>query len=587
VDPSVEGSVGNGSWDLMSMGYAGFSSRGYELEEGQQVHWPALLNPIDRYRLGWIGNARLQENPGRLLVEPGQTIIRPNLSDPAELTAIQNVPNSEEHPMRYHIGADPTGQQLVFCSHRAQVAAGNTLYYRPGLMRPDTVLTDDGQLSALDDHYASWPLWEKSMTPRFSWNTHSVNDSLWRHHLERISITGRYGSTLSITRRPGEWFTFRETPNAREFRRGVADSLHYKFDILTDLPFVEHTMMFLEGGIGFRDGYFSFYPSPYGPMVGGDYTVPEHLYHVSDSRVLGAQAKLEAFTQGDNSYFMQHSDELMILLSPHVEAEWDDQGDESLLCAEGPWIAAATADGVKLRNTANPESYMLLTTSSDVRQLFFADLESDGSPELVVVTGTHLSVHRTSTAPEMSFEAITLHGDGRSPVMVVQDPTLSSEGFLLVVDGDRILVLDSWGVSMIPAGELVIPEELRPVTQACWAGGDVLGPRFALAGGPGSSSEFQLLDLAGTVLYRFPRAANPDGTPNWTQLLSGDFLNNGTYSVAGLATIMTPGSGPAPGEELCIITWSQQNEEWGGSRVQHLDTDPARIGPTAMIPFPG
>ncbi|MCB1048001.1 MAG: hypothetical protein KDC10_12450 [Calditrichaeota bacterium] len=492
-------------------------------------------------------------------------------------------------PMKYfreNIGTQ--GRQILYYSHAGQASYSGNLRLHAGLIRSDSVSVDPLMPWEFNERYSPWPRPDMLISQDFHWINSGPSTTYSSFLFTNTWSAGQVRTLVFGDPSDDDWISFVETPVSREFRRGVDTELQFQMLFTGTDDFGVTMLLEYSNGIQLTDPDWYYGWGNPTPNELRTVTVPAGGFQVSQGQTLGLSAlQTVRTTNGSFSGPFLLNDAQTILLSPHVRGQIPLSALGEIRCSSGEWVAGANGGVIQLRNVDSPALSATLSVGGDIHQVLLEDLEGDGGPELLVLSENSLSVHTTDSGFHQAFPPIALSGGGSARLMVIHGTMPGESARICLLDGDELRLFDASGQSLTSGAPVHLPSHLLPLRHAAWAGDDELGSRIALAGGAPLADQLILMNLDGSVLHEFDNALFGGASVEWGQLVCGDFLNNGVHDLVALAAVAQGNMSAPDHEELALITWSHEQQSWGGSRLMSLRTDPGVSGATQLVPIAG
>ncbi|MCA9787710.1 MAG: hypothetical protein KC488_14270, partial [Candidatus Cloacimonetes bacterium] len=474
---------------------------------------------------------------------------------------------------RENIGTQ--GRQILYYSHAGQASYSGNLRLHAGLIRSDSVSVDPLMPWEFNERYSPWPRPDMLISQDFHWINSGPSTTYSSFLFTNTWSAGQVRTLVFGDPSDDDWISFVETPVSREFRRGVDTELQFQMLFTGTDDFGVTMLLEYSNGIQLTDPDWYYGWGNPTPNELRTVTVPAGGFQVSQGQTLGLSAlQTVRTTNGSFSGPFLLNDAQTILLSPHVRGQIPLSALGEIRCSSGEWVAGANGGVIQLRNVDSPALSATLSVGGDIHQVLLEDLEGDGGPELLVLSENSLSVHTTDSGFHQAFPPIALSGGGSARLMVIHGTMPGESARICLLDGDELRLFDASGQSLTSGAPVHLPSHLLPLRHAAWAGDDELGSRIALAGGAPLADQLILMNLDGSVLHEFDNALFGGASVEWGQLVCGDFLNNGVHDLVALAAVAQGNMSAPDHEELALITWSHEQQSWGGSRLMTLRTDP-------------
>ncbi len=592
-DPVSSDSRGSGAWDLMAEGEIGAAQFTGDYAD---IHFPAPLNPVDRLRLGWAQDAVElylgggQDSTYAFNLDQDLVYWR-NPFQPEEMMAFQAFANQPGDLMaHYPASLVANGRGLVYQSHGNLVQGVLGEERVPELIRSELLPLGPGRFA---ESHAPFPSENNSLLDRGSW---SSADSVYLDFYFSVQpdIHVEVGNPLDSSEPhhivPVETASLEVPMNLQEDLVIPVLNLGGRFSnveafVLDDSP----DFCSLDPVYGDIDGAFNFHL----PLQSFQVDVPQHSIQIQESVLwLGRTWTLDLNVRSRDIDTGNYRDNFMT-----VQRRIGPPRRAVLPMADPQWRAASSPDALVLLQNGTLDVYGeglvhrgSLTPRGEVLDFFCVQAAGpEHSPEeLLVITADEAVLYDTGpqNAPQpLSGWPISLVDPG--PAMVFAETAIAEETILALVDGDELLLRSTDGTPVDDARQQIsLPQEILPVTHLAYAGGDALGPRFLLGGGPDAQPALALIALDGTVLLEVDPTDFAPMHVDWQQLLCADFLHNGLVDCAVLALTEQPGLQPDQ-QVLLLLSWSESEQTWGYSARTFAGSTVDGHGPQELLPLPG
>ncbi len=573
-------SEGSYCWDLMGMGYRGYANHGDPPLAQQEIHWPALIGGADRLRLDWAQQAVDLSVPGDYLLDGGKVYYTRNPGDYDEFLAFHSWDGTPDAPMQHHEPSlEVGGTGLVFHSHGAYRSWWSGLEYVPEIIRSEYVSQGQG----------GWP-WNEDYAPFPSPGNSELDFSEWASPAAQVP----FGWTAGFSVEPQTQSTLLHWDHApavaveviaqdgiwqREVPLGFASSLPTPLYNL-GLPIYAAEVR-SEDDRGWIDQDFSIsLEGEYGQNESIDVSIPPgSLQLPAHQDALGLvwelDVEFEALDPAAPAFVIPTNDPIIGMRPFGVTVPDVLPGDPS--ASDAGYLAVARDSEIRVFSDDLTLQWTL-SAGGSVRQLLIANVAGNDAsePELVVLTDTRVLVFSLSQHQDPALlPGWPANGSALGPCMVFQDSGISEHGIICYVDGESLVLRRGDGTFVEERMSLPIPSASVPVDLLAYAGGDELGPRFAVTGGSTNEQTLSLFDATGATLLQIDDAEFEGRMIDMAQLLTGDFLHNGFYDLVMIANVEPVALGEPDEQWLMVGTWSATGQAWGHSWVE--------IGPAAMI----
>ncbi|MBP9802257.1 hypothetical protein KBC40_01560 [Patescibacteria group bacterium] len=572
---------GSDCWDLMGFGYCGYArnARVSMASLERHLYEPALWNPVDRRKAGWLQNAVLLEEAGTYVLD-GQSFYLEDPTSDEELHfySWSTAPSSQMR--NFPLNAESFGSALAFASHNGQHVWWEGLEAVPEIIRSESISLDGDNFWPWDETQAAFPSannsslamseWTSTGTP-FSWQvSFSVNENLQTVlHLDNAPA-----DQVALVAQDGMWQ--REVP------------LGYQGNLLAPMYNVGLPVQQVQMFVGDEEGWVDFATQLSGNWSQNQ-TVPflipsQQLSLPSQQAYLGEQWNLDLFVQP----LQPTGADLHLEANPIIGTP---MSDFAVSCSEnyqsasnGEYLAISDAGQVRVYYRS---SLVSTWNISDIQDILLTDFCGSETPELIVSTHNQIRIWQLNgIVVPTDLSGWPVSGESVRRLMVIDDPELSDEGRVLAYVDEQYLLLrrPDGGIVRPSRTSIHLPSTILPVRQMAYMGGDALGPHFAVAGGDLTDPLLVTLDADGNEGLRITREIFGNHPIEVRQLLVGDFLNNGFYDLLAIIDVgaLVPDEGTY--QALLMASWSEAEQEWVYN-IDYLRTSYTGNGPEAMVPL--
>jgi len=551
---------GSGVWDVMAHGDTGWRESIAD-NTFPHLHSPADLNAWDRIRLGWVEPVYLEEPTALHLVDRTPYVLL-NPRNHQEALIFHAWDREDEAPTRHHHGHMEEGPP------KSTGLVEHAGYYR-------SAMWDSPELG--DPRYVSQILWAELVpgfmgwderyrpfpTPRVAWLDFpewKLEDSecpnTWTYHFttpedhSRMQLGTSWVDSLIILAEDGFW--------QREIPLGFHDELELSFynagrDITSWALEIGEEHQYMEDTLEI-DG-------PWNQNTSITFLLPEGRFSIPDEQsLLGSPVDwrvtaMELFPDPDTTEVEVHSP--FVGLRPSFFLPEIDQS--ALLVSRGHLLAMVDGTDLELfSGGALVDQLQLDEEPNGAAFIRFAGYEGDPS-HLALIGDTQMRLLAVGPGPALQPEegwpvGVTEPG----PFLVT---TLEQVGeCVCLVEDDRITLRYPNGVLATPRSTIELPDYVLPVRELAWSGGDLLGDRFVVIGGPLGNEGFILVDLDGNLVFSLQESELDQSPCDFGRPVVADLHHNGVYEV--LMPIPTYDPYGMAWDDLLVFNWSELEQNW-------------------------
>lgn len=583
IDMSVDDG-GSGCWDVMALGFCGWTSNWRVPMDSpdRHIYYPALWNPHDRRRAGWLQDGVRLQSAGDFVLGGDQVFYLENPTNNEEAIYFSSWSNGPGDQMRYFPPNGETfGSGLVFASHNGIHTWWEGVERVTEIVRSEWVSIDGN---------GWWP-WLETKAAFPSENNSSLSMAAWTSNgdpfswVANFSVDDNLQTVLHLSNAPADQVSL--LPQDGMWQNEVP--LAYSGNLPTPMYNIGLPLQQLQVTVSDDEGWVSC-SSQLSGNWGQNQTVPffvpwQQLSVPSDQSYLGRRWHLNFTVQG-----LEPSGPLQTL-STRTPLLGTPMSDFAVSCSEdykwasdGEYLAIVDDGQVRVYYQNSLVSSWSL---SGVQDLLLTDFCGTETPELIISTNNRISIWQLNgILLPAAMSGWPVNGDSIRRLMVIDDRELSTGRVLAYVDDQYLLLRRPDGGIVLPSRTNIhLPAAILPVTHTAYMGGDVLGPHFAVAGGELTDPLISTFDVNGNEGLRITRELFDNRPIEVVQLLSGDFLNNGLYDLLAIINVGAVYGDPYSYRALLIASWSEVEQQWAYN-IDYLSyQNYTGYGPEAMVPL--
>ncbi|MCB9802959.1 hypothetical protein H6761_02995 [Candidatus Nomurabacteria bacterium] len=575
----------SGCWDAMGLGYCGFASNWRVPMDSPERHIysPALWNPADRYKAGWLQNATPITQAGDFVLSVDHVYYLENPVNQEEKLYVSTWSNGPGSQMRWYPASEEAfGMGLVTASHGGLHTWWEGLETVAKLIYAERVSLDGDGYWPHDDRLAPFPTAGNSVMSRDSWDT---TPTVFSWDLS-FSVDGNLQTVLHLSNTETDQVILLPQDGMYQTEVPLAynNSLYAPmYNAGVDVQQIQFNGQDQEGWINCSSQLSGNWEQ--NEVV--PFFVPwQQLSLPSEQSFLGRRWHLDFAVQS-----LQPAGPLQTLATRAPLIGTPMSNFEIACNSDFKWSSnhgyLAIADNNQVR-VYYESSLVNSWTFSEVRDLLLFNFSGDEVPELIVATDNQIRVWSLNgISTPQAVPGWPVSGDNAHQLMVLEDPELLVTGKVIAyVDGQYLVLRRRDGGLILPSRTSIsLPTTVLPVRHMAYMGTDALGPHFALSGGSLDEPLLLTFDLDGHEGFRATRELFDNRSIEVLQLLSGDFLNNGFYDLMAIINV-GPGNGdPYAYRALLMASWSEAEQQW----VYNIDylsyQNYTGYGPESMVPL--